>query len=167
MGNRPRILFLCTGNACRSQIAEAWSRHLRASKIEAHSAGISPGGLDPIAIRIMKESGIDLTRQSAKGIADVAGIPFDYVIAVCDNAWRNCPPFPPNTRVLAAIFDDPPGVASNAHSEEEVLGHYRRVRDEIRKYVEGLPEQLPKAKSEEDPPDMALPSGNLASPDPV
>ncbi len=135
-----KVLFLCTGNSCRSQMAEGWTRHLWGGKIEAWSAGIETHGLNPQAVRVMAEAGVDISGQRSKRIEDVEGIAFDYVITVCDDAHESCPHFPGHTRVLHHAFDDPPRLARNAASEEAALEHYRRVRDEIRDFVAALPE---------------------------
>lgn len=135
-----KVLFLCTGNSCRSQMAEGWTRHLWGGKIEAWSAGIETHGLNPHAVRVMAEAGVDISGQRSKRIEDVEGIDFDYVITVCDDAHESCPHFPGHTRVLHHAFDDPPRLARNAASEEAALEHYRRVRDEIRDFVAALPE---------------------------
>ena len=137
-----KILFLCTGNSCRSQMAEAWTRHLKADRIEAYSAGVEPKGVDPGAIRVMAEAGIDISRQVSKDVASLGHLEFDYVITLCDNAHEACPFFPARTRVLHVGFDDPPRLAASARSDEEAMAHYRWVRDEIRKFVESLPDSL-------------------------
>lgn len=142
MARRSRILFLCTGNSCRSQMAEGWTRHLKGDAIEAYSAGIETHGLNPYAVRVMAEAGVDISGQRSKHVDELAGVPFDYVITVCDHARESCPLFPGTARVLHAGFDDPPRLAAAARTEAEALGHYRRVRDEIRAFVERLPEVL-------------------------
>ena len=138
-----RVLFLCTGNSCRSQMAEGWARRLRGDRIEAHSAGVETHGLNPRAVRVMAEAGVDISGHHSKNVADLKDITFDCVITVCASADERCPVFPGKTRVIHAGFDDPPKLAAGARSEEEALGHYRRVRDEIRAFVETLPEALP------------------------
>jgi len=137
-----KILFLCTGNSCRSQMAEAWTRHLKADRIEPYSAGVDPKGVDPRAVRAMAEAGIDISGQVSKSIDDLGIFEFDYVITLCDNAREACPFFPAVTRVFHAGFDDPPRLAAGAAGEEEAMTHYRRVRDEIGKFVETLPDAL-------------------------
>ena len=139
-----RALFLCTGNACRSQMAEGWARHLKGDVLEAHSAGIEPRGLDPRAVRVMAEAGVDISAQRSKHVRELAGIAFDYVVTVCDRAGAACPVFPGRTKVVHVGFDDPPALAGGAATEEEALAHYRRVRDEIRDFVAGLPDNLGK-----------------------
>jgi arsenate reductase (thioredoxin) len=137
-----RILFLCTGNSCRSQMAEAWTHHLKAARIEACSAGVDPKGVDPRAIKAMAEAGIDISGQVSKNIDELGNVEFDYVITLCDNAREACPYFPAKTRVMHVGFDDPPRLAENSSSDEEAMVHYRRVRDEIRKFVDSLPNSL-------------------------
>lgn len=142
MSSPVRILFLCTGNSCRSQMAEGWARHLKGDVIEAHSAGIETHGLNHLAVRVMAEAGVDISRQTSKRVDEVRGIPFDYVVTVCSHAHETCPVFPANGKVIHVGFDDPPRLAASAKTEEEALNHYRRVRDEIRQFVETLPESL-------------------------
>jgi len=137
-----KILFLCSGNSCRSQMAEGWARKLRGELIEAHSAGLKPKGLDPYAVRVMKEAGVDISRQCSKKLHEVLDHGFDVVITVCDDAYESCPVFPRPVRVVHRNFDDPPRLASSAQEEEEILGHYRRVRDELREFVETLPDAV-------------------------
>ena len=139
MLQRVKILFLCTGNSCRSQMAEAWARKLHPERFEAISAGTKPGRLDPRAILVMEEAGIDISRQRSKGLADLAGVEFDYVITVCDTARVACPVVPGATRQIHAGFEDPPRLARDAATEDAALACYRRVRDEIRDYVAKLP----------------------------
>ena len=137
-----RILFLCTGNSCRSQMAEGWARHLRGDAIEPYSAGIEPHGLNPHAVRVMAEAGVDISGQRSKHVDELRDVPFDYVVTVCDHAHESCPLFPGRTKVIHVGFDDPPRLARDARTEEEALGHYRRARDEIRAFVERLPGAL-------------------------
>ncbi len=141
--NRPlRVLFLCTGNACRSQMAEGWARALRGRQIEAYSAGTSPHGMNRLAMRAMSEAGVDISSHSSKHVATLMHVPFDYVVTVCDSASESCPIFPGNAKVLHNSFEDPPKLARNATSDDEAMPHYRRVRDEIRTFVETLPAAL-------------------------
>ena len=139
---KPKVLFLCTGNSCRSQMAEGWARHLQADVIDAYSAGTQPHGMNPLAMKVMAEAGVDISAQHSKHLNDLFHIPFDFVITVCDNANESCPVFPGKTKRLHVGFDDPPRLAKDAKSEEEALDHYRRVRDEIRTFVQRLPEAL-------------------------
>jgi arsenate reductase len=139
-----RVLFLCTGNSCRSQMAEGWARHLfsEGAGVEAHSAGIEAHGLNPLAVRVMAEVGVDISGFRSKLLSDLDGIKIDVVITVCDRARESCPVFAGPMRLLHAGFDDPPHLARQAGSEEEALVHYRRVRDEIREFVEALAKRL-------------------------
>ncbi len=137
-----KILFLCTGNSCRSQMAEGWARHLKADIIEAYSAGIETHGLNPNAVNVMAEAGVDITSQQSQHVDELKTIDFDYVVTVCDNAAKSCPVFSGNAKVVHQPFDDPPRLAREAANEEEGLAHYRRVRDEIRDYVTSLPNTL-------------------------
>jgi len=137
-----RILFLCTGNSCRSQMAEGWTRNLKGDSIEPHSAGVQPHGIDPGAVKAMAEAGIDISQHRAKDVSEVEHIEFDYVITVCDRAHESCPFFPAKTRLVHVGFDDPPSLAAGCSTEEQAMIHYRRVRDEIRVFVEKLPEVL-------------------------
>jgi len=137
-----KILFLCTGNSCRSQMAEGWARALKGNVIEAYSAGIETHGLNPNAVKVMAEAGVDISQHRSKHVDELKDIPFDYVVTVCDNAHESCPLFPGKTKVMHAGFDDPPRLARTAKTEEEALKYYRRVRDEIRAFVEKLPEAL-------------------------
>lgn len=137
-----KLLFLCTGNSCRSQMAEGWARALKGAAIEAYSAGIVAHGQNPNAIKVMAEAGVDITGQASKTLESLKGVDFDVVVTVCGNADENCPVFPGKTRKLHHGFDDPPKLAKDAKSEEEALGHYRRVRDEIKAWVQTLPQGL-------------------------
>ena len=137
-----KVLFLCTGNSCRSQMAEGWARHLKGSEIEAHSAGIDPHGLDLRAVLVMAEAGVDISAQHSKHISELCDVELDYVVTLCGNAAERCPVFPAATRVVHVGFDDPPELAAGAGSEEGALSHYRRVRDQIRAFVERLPQCL-------------------------
>ena len=137
-----KILFLCTGNSCRSQMAEGWARALKSDVIEPYSAGIETHGLNPNALKVMLEAGVDITTQYSKLVSELNGISFDYVITVCGHAHENCPLFLGKTKVIHVGFDDPPKLAKHAANEEEALNHYRRVRDEIRAFIEQMPGNL-------------------------
>lgn len=141
-GKKIKVLFLCTGNSCRSQMAEGWARHLWPDKIEAYSAGLKPHGLDPLAVEAMREAGLDISGQRSKSVEEVIEIPFDLVVTVCSDADSNCPVFPGKARVVHAGFDDPPRLARESKTKEDAMGHYRRLRDEIREFVLRLPELL-------------------------
>ena len=137
-----KILFLCTGNSCRSQMAEGWTRHLKGDLIEAYSAGIETHGLNPNAVKVMAEAGVDISGQRSQHIDEFKEVRLDHVITVCSHAHESCPVFPGKTKVAHVAFDDPPRLAKDAATEEEALSHYRRVRDEIRAFVETLPDSL-------------------------
>lgn len=137
-----KLLFLCTGNSCRSQMAEGWTRHLKGEAIEAYSAGTEPRDLDPNAVAVMAEAGVDISGQRSKHVDEIKDLGFDYVITVCGRAAEAGPVFPGRTHVVHKDFDDPPALARNAATPEEALSHYRRIRDEIRAFVEALPASL-------------------------
>ncbi len=143
-----KILFLCTGNSCRSQMAEGWARHLKPDDIEPHSAGIETHGLNLHAVRVMQEAGVDISSHRSKHLDELRDVRFDVVVTVCDHARKSCPMFPGHVKRVHVSFDDPPRLAREAKTEEEALNHYRRVRDEIRRYVETLPESLSKPGSD-------------------
>jgi len=142
MSRKLNVLFLCTGNSCRSQMAEGWARHLKGDAIEAYSAGIEKHGLNPHAVEVMAEAGVDITSHFSKTLDDLADVRFDYVVTVCGHAHETCPWFPGEATVVHHGFDDPPKLAKNETDPEKALNHYRRVRDEIRAYVESLPQSL-------------------------
>lgn len=149
MSQALRVLFLCTGNACRSQMAEGWARTLKADAVEAFSAGMHPAGLDPRAVVAMKEAGVDISTQRSKRLQEFHDVPLDVVVTVCGHANETCPMWlGRKARVVHVGFDDPPRLAKDAATEEEALKHYRRIRDEIRAFVEGMPENLVKEKGE-------------------
>lgn len=132
---KKKILFLCTGNSCRSQMAEGWARHLHGDTIEAHSAGIEAHGMNPNAMQVMKEAGVDISGQSSKLASSLADVPFDLVVTVCGHADENCPTFLRQTKVVHVGFDDPPKLAKDAANDDEALQCYRRVCDEIHDFV--------------------------------
>ncbi|MDT8389455.1 MAG: arsenate reductase ArsC [Lentisphaeria bacterium] len=143
---RYRILFLCTGNSCRSQMAEGWTRHLKGDVIDAYSAGIETHGLNPNAVKVMAEAGVDISGHRSKLLDELMDIPFDLVVTVCGHAHETCPMFPARAKVIHVGFDDPPKMAKNlaeqGASEEDQLDCYRKVRDEIRAFIETLPGRL-------------------------
>jgi len=127
-------------------MAEGFARRLKGDLLEVHSAGIAPHGLDPRAVRVMAEAGVDISGQRSKHVDDLTPIEFDYVVTVCGHADEHCPAFPGRTRVVHVGFDDPPALARTAQSEEEALTSYRRVRDEIRAFILSLPGSLAGAR---------------------
>jgi arsenate reductase (thioredoxin) len=135
---RPKVLFLCTGNSCRSQMAEGWAKRLKPGELAAYSAGVEPHGMNARAVAVMREAGVDISGQRSKHLDELKGIAFDYVITVCGHANETCPRFPGDTKVVHVGFDDPPELAKGAKSDEDAMPHYRRVRDEIRAFVETL-----------------------------
>ncbi len=146
--SRLRILFLCTGNSCRSQMAEGWVRRLYGDKIEVSSAGVEKHGLDRRAVKVMAEAGIDISSHQSKRIDDLPNLEFDYVITLCDKAKESCPFFPGDAKLIHEEFPDPVALANDTPDEEQKLMHYRRVRDEIVAFLEKLPEALPKLSDE-------------------
>lgn len=138
-----KILFLCTGNSCRSQMAEGWTRALKGDLIEAWSAGIETHGLNPNAVKVMAEAGVDISSHRSKNVAELKDVPFDYVVTVCGHANETCPAWlGRSAKVVHVGFDDPPRLARTARNEEEAMGHYRRVRDQIKAFVQTLPKAL-------------------------
>ena len=142
-----KILFLCSGNSCRSQMAEGWTRVLKGDSFEAFSAGIETHGLNPLAVRVMAEAGVDISGHKSKTVAELPVPDFDFVVTVCDRARESCPLFPGKTRIVHVGFDDPPRLAKDAQTEENARAPYRRVRDEIKAFVETLPGALTAARS--------------------
>lgn len=148
MSEKLNVLFLCTGNSCRSQMAEGWTRALKGDVINAYSAGIETHGLNPNAVKVMAEAGVDITSQKSENIVDFKEIKLDVVVTVCGHAHETCPYFPVDCKVVHVGFPDPPKMAKElaekGASEEEQLACYRNVRDEIKAYIETLPESLEK-----------------------
>jgi arsenate reductase len=143
---KTKILFLCTGNSCRSQMAEGWARHLRGDCIEAYSAGIETHGMNEYAVRVMAEAGVDISSHFSKLVTDLQVTDFDIVITVCDHAHESCPVFAETIRVIHRGFDDPPRLAAGETDQEKILAPYHRVRDEIRKFILTLPQELENIK---------------------
>ncbi|HUU21430.1 MAG TPA: arsenate reductase ArsC [Phycisphaerae bacterium] len=141
-GQRLNVLFLCTGNSCRSQMAEGFARAFRRDVVHACSAGIEPHEIHPKAVKVMAEAGVDISRQRSKHREELKDVDFDYVVTLCGHASEHCPVFPGGTKVVHAGFDDPAALERTAATEAEALAHFRRVRDEIRAFVETLPESL-------------------------
>ena len=142
MAEKLKVLFLCTGNSCRSQMAEGWCRHLKGDVIEAYSAGIETHGLNPNAVKGMAEAGVDISGCKSQHVDEFKDVMFDYVVTVCGHANENCPMFSGKAKVVHVGFDDPPALAKNAETEEEAMDCYRRVRDQIRAFIEELPDAL-------------------------
>lgn len=152
MGRKLHILFLCTGNSCRSQMAEGWTTHLKGNVIQAYSAGVEIHGLNPNAVKVMAEVGVNISGHTSKHIDDFKNVELDMVVTVCDHAHETCPLFPGHCKVVHVGFDDPPKMAKKraekGASAEEQLNCYRKVRDEIKAFVETLPESLQEEKRE-------------------
>lgn len=144
MPDKLNILFLCTGNSCRSQMAEGWARHLKSDLMNVYSAGIETHGLNPNAVTVMAESGVDISGQTSQNISEFSSISLDIVVTVCGHAHETCPIFPTGAKVVHVGFDDPPKMALEVDGEEEKLNCYRKVRDEIRAFVETLPGSVKK-----------------------
>ena len=136
------ILFLCTGNSCRSQMAEGWGKHLLGNQFTFLSAGTKKHGLNPNAVKVMEEVGIDISNHDSNTLDEISSS-LDLIITVCSDADKNCP-FVPGARIIHRGFDDPPRLAENLKSDEDALIIYRRVRDEIKKMVISLPELINK-----------------------
>ena len=128
-----RILVLCTGNSCRSQIAEGYLRHFAGNKAEVYSAGIETHGVNPKAVAVMKEDGIDISKHTSNNIDEYLHIPFHFVITVCDNAKENCPYFPTTAKQTHHNFTDP---AKATGTEEDIINSFRHVRNEIKTFAE-------------------------------
>ena len=142
MSRKTKILFLCTGNSCRSQMAEGFARTLKGGTIDASSAGIERHGLNPFAVRAMAEAGVDISSHKSKTLEELPSLDFDYVVTVCGHAHESCPLFPAKAKVVHVGFGDPPELARDERDDEGRMAHYRRVRDEIRAFIESLPEAL-------------------------
>jgi arsenate reductase len=127
-----KVLFLCTENACRSQMAEGLVNHDLQGRVQAFSAGVRPNRVNPRAIQVMGELGIDISHQRSKSVDELKDEQFDLVITVCDNAAKQCPMFPGNAEILHIGFPDP---AQATGTEEEILTVFRRVRDEMRQQL--------------------------------
>ena len=134
-----KVLFLCTGNSCRSQMAEGWARHLKGDVIEAYSAGVNPASLSRRAVRVMADAGVDISGQKSKHIDDVIGIQFDYVVTVCNNAREHCPVFPGRAKRIHKTFEDPSFVQG---TKNEIMAAFTKTRDQIRLFIEKMPENL-------------------------
>ena len=138
MKEKIKILFLCTGNSCRSQMAEGWTRHLKSDLFEAFSAGIETHGLNPTAVKVMAEAGVDISMQKSQHIDEFKDVEIDFVVTVCGHAHETCPFFPSNSKVIHIGFDDPPKITKELADQGAQLDCYRKVRDEIKAFVQTM-----------------------------
>jgi len=141
---KKKILFMCTGNSCRSQMAEAWTRYEYGDIFEVYSAGLIKHGLDPRAVKVLSEAGLDISHQFSKTVDELPNQQYDAIITLCNQANESCPFFPGQVKRLHKSFDDPPSMAMHAPDQESALKTYRRVRDQIHEYVLTLPDILTK-----------------------
>lgn len=141
--NKKNIMFLCTGNSCRSQMAEGFARKYWGHEFNVYSAGTKKHGMNERAMKVMKEAGVDISSHYSKTTEELPQVTFDYVITVCDSAKENCPYFP-GGKVIHVGFQDPPALTKEVKDEEEILAVYRRVRDEIETFVKDIKKTLEK-----------------------
>ncbi|MCG8453975.1 MAG: arsenate reductase ArsC [Spirochaetales bacterium] len=137
---KPKILFLCTGNSCRSQMAEGFARFYKGEDFDVYSAGVEKHGMNPYAVAVMKEVGIDLAAHKSKTVDELPEEPFDFVVTVCDNAKERCPWFPARTKLVHRSFPDPPALTAQMNDGPEKMEVYRRVRDQIEAFIKTIPE---------------------------
>lgn len=140
---KKNIMFLCTGNSCRSQMAEGWARKYWGDEFEVYSAGTKKHGMNERAMKVMKESGVDISSHYSKTVEELPKVTFDYVVTVCGSAKENCPYFP-GGKIVHVGFQDPPALTKEMGDEEEILAVYRRVRDEIEAFVKNMKQVLEK-----------------------
>ena len=138
---KKNLMFLCTGNSCRSQMAEGWARKYWGSEFNVYSAGTKKHGMNERAMKVMKEAGVDISTHYSKTVEELPQVTFDYVVTVCDHAHENCPYFP-GGKVVHIGFQDPPKLTKEMKDEEEILAVYRKVRDEIHEVVRRLKDYL-------------------------
>ena len=138
---KKNLMFLCTGNSCRSQMAEGWARKYWGSEFNVYSAGTKKHGMNERAMKVMKEAGVDISTHYSKTVEELPQVTFDYVVTVCDHAHENCPYFP-GGKVVHIGFQDPPKLTKEMNDEEEILAVYRKVRDEIHEVVRRLKDYL-------------------------
>lgn len=131
------ILFLCTGNSCRSQMAEGFCRKYWGDRFKVFSAGTKKHGMNERAIGVMKEVGVDISSHYSKTLEEINDIKFDYIVTVCDSAQENCP-YIPSSKIIHISFQDPPSLTKAMTDEKEILSVYRRVRDEIEDVIKSL-----------------------------
>ncbi|MBL7665819.1 MAG: arsenate reductase ArsC [Bacteriovoracaceae bacterium] len=136
-----RILFLCTGNSCRSQMAEGWCRHFWGNKYDCYSAGTQKHGMNARAVQSMKTAGVDISAHYSKTTDELPKEKFDFIVTVCDAAKEACPYFP-GGKIVHVGFQDPPRLTKDMTDEIEIMKVYNRVRDEIKDAIQKLPETL-------------------------
>ena len=141
MSNKKNILFLCTGNSCRSQMADGWAKHYLSDSFNVYSAGTKKHGMNPYAVKVMEESGVDLSDHYSKTVEELGDAKMDVVVTVCSDAHETCPYFP-GGEIIHIGFDDPPRLTKDFTNDEDILPVYRRVRDEIEKMVKDLPSKI-------------------------
>ncbi|MFY7993907.1 MAG: arsenate reductase ArsC [Bacteriovoracaceae bacterium] len=141
--SKKNIMFLCTGNSCRSQMAEGWARKYWGEEFKVFSAGTKKHGMNERAIKVMKEAGVDISAHYSKTTEELPSVTFDYVVTVCDSAKENCPYFP-GGKVVHVGFQDPPALTKDMSDEDEILAIYRRVRDEIEVFIKQMKSVLEK-----------------------
>jgi arsenate reductase (thioredoxin) len=139
--NKQNVMFLCTGNSCRSQMAEGWARKYWGDSFDVFSAGTKKHGMNQRAIKVMLEAGLDISTQYSKTTNELPEVKFDFVVTVCDSANENCPYFP-GSKIIHVGFQDPPALTKDMTNEEEILKIYRRVRDEIESFIKDMPKKL-------------------------
>ena len=138
---KKKVLFLCTGNSCRSQMAQGWGRAIKGNSYDFYSAGTKKHGLNPFAVQVMKEAGVDISSHQSKTTSELPDVKMDFVFTVCSDAHENCPYFP-GGKIIHKGFDDPPQLTKDLQDEEKVLSVYRRVRDEIKVFIEELEKHM-------------------------
>lgn len=138
---KKNVLFLCTGNSCRSQMAEGWGKFLKSDKFNFYSAGTKKHGLNPKAVLVMKEAGVDISSHESNTTDELPESKMDFVFTVCSDAHENCPFFP-GGKIIHVGFDDPPRLTKEMNDEEEILSVYRRVRDEIKEMVNNIEQHM-------------------------
>ncbi|MBN1787458.1 MAG: arsenate reductase ArsC [Sedimentisphaerales bacterium] len=143
-----KILFLCTGNSCRSQIAEAWAKKLKKDRIEAFSAGVFPTKVHPRVIQVMAEADVDMTGHYSKHFDEFTGLDFDYVITLCDNAKELCPVYPKKTKIIHHPFADPTVLMG---TDKIITDAFRKTRDQIKDFVSNIPQNLEQEKNGNNP----------------
>ena len=144
--DRIKVLFLCTGNSCRSQIAEGWARHLKGDIMDVYSAGLAPGALNQMAVKVMAEAGVDISTQRPKHVDELKEVDFDYVVTICDNARENCPIFPRKTKYFHKAFEDP---SFTIGTRQQIQAAFVKLRDQMKEFIEKMPKILENKSAEQ------------------